>query len=1005
MKQNTEILKSFSHKLFLVFCLMPFFLVAQVYTTYHWHLQQPIYWPETSNWDSNTYQKAYESMVNGGAHPQNELDQIFGWDDRIAAYQFRIRDAIGTIDQPDGGAQISYSGCLVENVESLANGNSLGYYNGWENANREARNWFTSGGNRKLDIVIFPYHHALGPLVDSEALRKEIQIYKELYPDIWGNDLSLGYFPAELSFSERMIQVLVEEGIEWVFVANNHISRACENFPLTFGSGGEMCDPPNPADILNPAQSNWFSKTIDRGCTPTNAYPFSFQPHKAKYVNPETGQEYKITVVPVAQAMSWTDGYQQYGMEDINQISWAASGSNPILVVLAHDGDNAYGGGYSYYMENVNQFCNAAASSGYTPTVVQEFLQDHPVSNSDVIHVEDGSWVNADGDFGSPDFINWNWPLFDQSGQFDVANGWAEDVRNWAVITAAQNRCETSEQIAGGVNISQIQNPNGSASNAELAWHFFLPSLTSGYMYYGSALDMEVKPTIACNNAIAKANSVIGNGSNDQTPPTIWIPQQMPHNPGGVGFGSLWGYQEVEHSRDFWVWTFVSDVSGIDNVQFKYRLDNDGENPLSSNQNETYNGGNEVGEWVSLPMQFRDFPAGNVYNNPEIDFFEMPMEIAGQYFIHIEEQAIVEEGGVLLDYFVEATDNNGFTKRSPILHTFVGTGDGTGTGPSGDAASWFPEIPTAGENVTIYYDLAEGSLPNDTNPVKIHIGHSGWQSVITPDPTMTFDADSSKWVYTYTISSSATSVDFVFNDGGSIWDNNGGQDWHIAVLGGNPGDDFVMDGSLDESAELIGSDNGVDFYADWSDEQLYVACDPAENADHFIFISDGNTTMTTAPWAKAGQVAQWAAYLANESTNGWSGWFDGGNQQICGSILEGILDWNSEFGAMPESVFLAFGAYETNDGGTLQIQIPVGSGNGNIEISEFYELVLSGEEILLGDVNFDTQINILDVVMLVNFALNLETPNADETEAADLNLDETLNVQDIILLVNLVLEN
>ncbi|MBL7052281.1 MAG: hypothetical protein ISS00_00860, partial [Candidatus Marinimicrobia bacterium] len=281
----------------------------------------------------------------------------------------------------------------------------------------------------------------------------------------------------------------------------------------------------------------------------------------------------------------------------------------------------------------------------------------------------------------------------------------------------------------------------------------------------------------------------------------------------------------------------------------------------------------------------------------------------------------------------------------------------------------------------------------------------GWQSVITPDPTMTFDADSSKWVYTYTISSSATSVDFVFNDGGSIWDNNGGQDWHIAVLGGNPGDDFVMDGSLDESAELIGSDNGVDFYADWSDEQLYVACDPAENADHFIFISDGNTTMTTAPWAKAGQVAQWAAYLANESTNGWSGWFDGGNQQICGSILEGVLDWNSEFGAMPASVFLAFGAYETNDGGTLQIQIPVDSGNGNIEISEFYELVLSGEEILLGDVNFDTQINILDVVMLVNFALNLETPNADETEAADLNLDETLNVQDIILLVNLVLEN
>ena len=786
-------------------------------------------------------------MVSSGIHPENELDQIFGKADRVAAYQSRVRDAIGTIQQTDGGAQISYSGCLVENVESLANASSLGYYAGWENANQQARNWLTSGGNRKLDIVIFPYHHALGPLIDAESLRKEIQIYKEIYPDIWGSGLSVGYFPAELSFSERMIQVLVEEGVEWVFVPNNHISRACENFPLTFGTGGEMCDPPNPADIQNPTQSNWFSKTIERGCTPKNAYPFAFQPHKAKYVNPETGLEYKITVVPVAQAMSWSDGYQQYGTGDIDQIAWASNATDPMLIVLAHDGDNAYGGGYSYYMESVHQFCNAAAASGYVPTVVQQYLADHPVAESDVIHVEDGSWVNADGDFGSPDFINWNWPLFDQSGQFDIANGWAEDERNWAVITAAQNRVETAEQIAGGVAVSQIQNPDSSASNAELAWHFFLPSLTSGYMYYGTALDMEVKPTIACNNAIEKANLVIGNGSQDQTPPTIWIPQQLPHNPGGTGFGSLWGYQVAEHSRDFWVWTFVSDVSGVAEVTFKYRIDNDGENPLSSNQNEIYVGGNEVGQWVSLPMQFRDFPAGNVYNNPEINFFEMPAEIADQYYIHIQEPAIVDEGGVLVDYFIEATDNNGFTKRSPILHTFVGTG---GENPSG---------------------------------------------------------------------------------------------------GG-----FVMDGSLDESVQLIGSENGVNFYADWNDEQLYVACETAGGGDHFIFISDGNSAMVSAPWAKSGQVAQWRAYLANESTNGWSGWFDGGSLQAYGNILEGVLDWNAEFGAMPESVFLAVGVYETQDGGSLQFQIPSGNGDGHIDISEFHELIL------LGDLNFDGLVNMMD---------------------------------------------
>jgi hypothetical protein len=979
--------------LFLTLFVVSPFAFAQVYTTYHWHLHQPIYWPETSTSNNNTYQKAYESMVSGGIHPQNDLDQIFSWPDRVAAYQFRIRDAIGSIQQADGGAQISYSGSLVENVESLAHAGSLGYDDNWENANRQARNWLTSGGNRKLDIVIFPYHHALGPLIDEKSLRKEIQLYKQLYPAIWGSDLSLGYFPAELSFSERMIQVLVEEGIEWVFVPSNHLSRACANFPLTLGTGGEMCDPPNPADMLNPPQSNWFSKTIDRGCTPKDAYPFAFQPHKAKYVNPETGQEYKITVVPVAQAMSWTDGYQQYGTSDIDQIAWTATGNSNILVVLAHDGDNAYGGGYSYYMESVHQFCDAAAAKGYTPTVVQEYLEDNPVSQTDVIHVEDGSWVNADGDFGSPDFINWNWPLFNQSGQFDIAAGWAEDERNWAVITAAQNRVETAEQIAGGVNIAQVQSPGPAASNAELAWHFFLPSLASCYMYYGTSLDMEVKPTIACNNAIEKANLVIGTGLQDRTPPTIWIPQQLPHNPGGTGFGSLWGYKSVSHPRDFWVWTFVSDVSGVAQVTLKYRIDNDGTNPLSSNQNETYAGGSEVGAWVSLPMQYRDFPAGNVYNNPEIDFFEMPLDVADQYYVHVQDPAIVATGGVLVDYYVEAADSKGFVKRSPILHTFVGTGDGSGTGTTGNVVSWLPENPEAANTVSISYDLSKGTLPAGTNPVKIHVGHSTWQDIITPDPAMTFDPNTSKWMYQYVIPGDATSVDVVFNNGLGAWDNNSGQDWHISVTGGQPQISFVMDGRLDASARLIGSANGVNLYAGWNNEQLYVACNPTANADLFMFVSDGSSTMVACPWAKAGQVPQWRAYLARESTNGWSGWFDGPTQQAGGTVLEGVLNWSAEFGTMPESVFIALGAYGTSDGGSLQFQIPSGNGDGNIGISEYYKLILHG------DLNFDSKVDMKDFALFAGY-WQRDCVTQDSCGGADFDTSGLVDITDLYTFIS-----
>ena len=354
--------------------------------------------------------------------------------------------------------------------------------------------------------------------------------------------------------------------------------------------------------------------TISRGCTPKDAVPFSFQVHRAQYVDPQTGTAAQVAVVPVAMAMSWQDGYQTYGVGDINSIAALNDPAHPMLISLGHDGDNAFGGGYSYYMESVPSFTSQAVSAGYEPSTVAEFLADHPPLSSDLVHVEDGAWVNADGDFGSPDFINWNWPLYNSSGHFDIPNGWALDERNWAVITAATNRVVTAEAVAGSVHIGAIQDPTvNNPQPQDLAWHFLLGSLNSGYMYYGNALDMEIKPTVACNAAVSYANQII-NGAGDPVPPTIWAVQQLPHNPGGTGFGSLYGYINTPQPRDFYVWSFIYDVSGVQTVTFYYRLDQDGTNPISSIQNETFAGGAEVTSWRARSMTRRIFPAGNVYN-------------------------------------------------------------------------------------------------------------------------------------------------------------------------------------------------------------------------------------------------------------------------------------------------------------------------------------------------------------------------------------------------------
>jgi len=56
-----------------------------------------------------------------------------------------------------------------------------------------------------------------------------------------------------------------------------------------------------------------------------------------------------------------------------------------------------------------------------------------------------------------------------------------------------------------------------------------------------------------------------------------------------------------------------------------------------------------------------------------------------------------------------------------------------------------------------------------------------------------------------------------------------------------------------------------------------------------------------------------------------------------------------------------------------------------------------------GDINQDGYLNILDIVMLINFILHSEIPTECQLWSADLNDDEILNILDIVHLVNVVL--
>ena len=60
---------------------------------------------------------------------------------------------------------------------------------------------------------------------------------------------------------------------------------------------------------------------------------------------------------------------------------------------------------------------------------------------------------------------------------------------------------------------------------------------------------------------------------------------------------------------------------------------------------------------------------------------------------------------------------------------------------------------------------------------------------------------------------------------------------------------------------------------------------------------------------------------------------------------------------------------------------------------------------VVGDLNSDTTLDILDIVQLINIVLGYQIPNNSQTWTADLNSDGIYNILDIVILSNLVLEN
>lgn len=175
-------------------------------------------------------------------------------------------------------------------------------------------------------------------------------------------------------------------------------------------------------------------------------------------------------------------------------------------------------------------------------------------------------------------------------------------------------------------------------------------------------------------------------------------------------------------------------------------------------------------------------------------------------------------------------------------------------------------------------------------------------------------------------------------------------------------DEFAMDGAADFAGYKL-YDSGMTIFAAGRGTRLYVATWSPGNdnsgfgSDHHIFVSDQilESATTPAPWEKRGLIAipPGKPYLAGESSSAFAGWFETrgsttlSKSPVNSGVLEGSIDLVAEFGSVPEFVYIAAVAYQTEnqsqgdvDKGKINGQAPVavGTANNNIDPLEFLKI-------------------------------------------------------------------
>jgi chitodextrinase len=578
--------------------------------------------------------------LGGTIMPHDDLVSYYTPDAKTGAYQYwpmQVASEMQSWSGAKGQVHVTMSGAVINNVQSLSTlQNVSGYSNpswgaAWANTNATLR---TTNNYPTLDTIHFTGHHSMGPLVGPDYFLKDLIYQNATLAQSYflGSNFvsSKGFFPTELGFSDRLIPTLAKLGVQWSVIGNNHFSRTLKDYPYASydATGDTLVSPPNRADLRNTSTvGSWVANGMaHEQQVIVNKFPFASTPHWVRSVDPSTGAVSKIAGIPVSQNGSWLEGWE--GSTTVDEIAPYASLEARQFFVVAHDGDNSGGraGALSTWQAGHSTTCSG---NGYC-LGIDEYLKAKPIPETDIQHVQDGSWVDTRDSSSDPTWYHWRLPFLIWKGQFADFNtatglnlapktnlkgvqegatvsfehGWHYLERNFALLQAAMNYARTAEQVwldahpsywspstaldkqitytGNQLNPWMMSYPvkgnpaadyAGGANPAELAWYFLLPAMDSGFGYYDENKDDSVKPTLAFNNSLAFSKPYVqANLAQDRTGPSVWWPQRYPYNPGSVNASKAEGWTVQHYSNDFAIYTYGYDASGITSAKVKVRV-------------------------------------------------------------------------------------------------------------------------------------------------------------------------------------------------------------------------------------------------------------------------------------------------------------------------------------------------------------------------------------------------------------------------------------------------